>query len=305
MLYRQVIHPTLISREEDIDELMAKWKEQGYLLGVKYTKVAAQKLTKTVIETAIAGGGGLVETIRQSYSMNDLRHIPYSDENPYYSYYGEEEADQRKMSRSWNEGSRYQKLDEEGDDNESQTRQVRGRRRRAQTGSLLAITTESDSNEYEYTSDASDTYRKRGTPVRQKVYTSSSSLPRTGTVYATLPRKTRTTRPHDGNSQRLLKKQSVNKESMIVEENKRGKTVRPASVSPVKKVAKRPLKSSLDSKKELNSRTEAKRRINRKEEIKESKLQDPKVANDVKDETFTMTYVNEEKKDSKGKCQIS
>ena len=35
MLYRQVIHPTLISREEDIDELMAKWKEQGYLLGMK------------------------------------------------------------------------------------------------------------------------------------------------------------------------------------------------------------------------------------------------------------------------------
>merc|ERR1711915_39662 len=129
-------------------------------------------------------------------------------------YYGEEEADQRKMSRSWNEGSRYQKLDEEGDDNESQTRQVRGRRRRAQTGSLLAISTESDSNEYEYTSDASDTYRKRGTPVRQKVYTSSSSLPRTGTVYATLPRKTRTTRLHDGNSQRASTKQSLIKESM-------------------------------------------------------------------------------------------
>ena len=39
----------------------------------RYTKVAAERLTKTVIETAIAGGGGLVDTLRQSYSMNDLR----------------------------------------------------------------------------------------------------------------------------------------------------------------------------------------------------------------------------------------
>ena len=38
----------------------------------RYTIVAAQKLTKTVIETAIAGGGGLVDTLRHSYSMNDL-----------------------------------------------------------------------------------------------------------------------------------------------------------------------------------------------------------------------------------------
>jgi len=35
MLYRQVIHPNLISKEEHIDELMEKWKEQGYHLGVK------------------------------------------------------------------------------------------------------------------------------------------------------------------------------------------------------------------------------------------------------------------------------
>ena len=260
-----------------------------------------------MIETAIAGGGGLVETIRQSYSMDDLRQVPYSDENPYYSYYGEGRADQRIIPRSRNEGSRYQRLGEMDDDSQIQTRQVRGRRT-AKAGSLLAITTESDSNDY--TSDTSDTYRKRGTSVRQQVYTSSSSLPRTGTVYATLPRKTRTTRSLDGDIQPALKKQSVNKESMIVEESKRGKTVRSISVSPVKKVAKRPLKSTLDARKELNSRKEGNGRnrqgkINKKEDNKESELQNPKDATDLTDDTFAMTYVTEEKKDSKGKCEIS
>ena len=69
-----------------------------------------------MIETAIAGGGGLVETLRHSYSMNDLRRVPHSDENPYYSYYRESDTDQRIMPRSWHEGSRHQQLDEEGDD---------------------------------------------------------------------------------------------------------------------------------------------------------------------------------------------
>jgi len=308
MLYRQVIHPTLISKEEHIDELMEKWKEQGYHLGVKYTKVAAQKLTKTVIETAIAGGGGLVETLRHSYSMNDLRRVPHSDENPYYSYYRESDADQRIMPRSWHEGSRHQQLEEEGDDDQIQIRQVRGRRRRAQTGSLLALTNESDSNEY--ASDTSDTYRKRGTSTRQKAYTSSSSLSRTGTVYATLPRKTRSTRPIGGDNQPALKTQLVNKGSMITRENEKGKSVRPISVSPVKKMTKRPLKNTMESKKELNLKNEVKGKvrqgkITKKEPIKENKLHEPEDPDDLKGETFDMTDITDERKDSKGKCEIS
>ena len=34
-LYRQVIHPTLIKREEDIDDFVKKCKEESYSLGVK------------------------------------------------------------------------------------------------------------------------------------------------------------------------------------------------------------------------------------------------------------------------------
>ena len=35
LIYRQIIHPTLLSREEDIDDLMKRWKEQSYHLGLK------------------------------------------------------------------------------------------------------------------------------------------------------------------------------------------------------------------------------------------------------------------------------
>ena len=41
----------------------------------RYAKVAAQKLTQTVIETAIKGGGGIVQTLQRSYSMNDLNNL--------------------------------------------------------------------------------------------------------------------------------------------------------------------------------------------------------------------------------------
>jgi receptor expression-enhancing protein 1/2/3/4 len=68
-LYRQVIHPTLSHREEEIDHFVKKCKDEG----VRYTKVAAQKVTSKVIETALAGGGGLVRSLRHSYSLSDLR----------------------------------------------------------------------------------------------------------------------------------------------------------------------------------------------------------------------------------------
>ncbi len=41
----------------------------------RYAKAAAQKLTQTVIETAIKGGGGIVQTLKKSYSMNDLNNL--------------------------------------------------------------------------------------------------------------------------------------------------------------------------------------------------------------------------------------
>ena len=35
LLYRQVIHPALLTREEDIDQLLLQWRDHSYRLGVK------------------------------------------------------------------------------------------------------------------------------------------------------------------------------------------------------------------------------------------------------------------------------
>ena len=120
----------------------------------RYTKVAAERLTKTVIETAIAGGGGLVDTLRQSYSMNDLR---------------EEEIDQfdrSAMVQSWHPA-----------------REVRGeerRMRRHHTGSVLALSSDQTSQEVP---------RRRAASVRQKrVQAASSTASRPSSMYGTIPR---------------------------------------------------------------------------------------------------------------------
>jgi hypothetical protein len=125
-------------------------------LPFRYTKVAAQKLTKTVIETAIAGGGGIVETLRHSYSMNDLRRVPNSDQNSSYPYDDEDTSDGRVLPRSWHEDPRYSRFEEL--DDPVKARAVRGPRK-PQTGSLLALTSESD--QYDYPSVSKDVKRRR------------------------------------------------------------------------------------------------------------------------------------------------
>ena len=65
-------------------------------------------MTTTVIETALAGGGGLVKTLRHSYSLSDLRG----------DQHGPDEA---------SGGSVYQPLEE--DDGAVQRRTVRERSR--------------------------------------------------------------------------------------------------------------------------------------------------------------------------------
>ena len=92
--------------------MQPRWRQEGYTLGVRYTKVAAQKITKTMVETALRGGGGLVDTLRHSYSMGDLRgmegnqleYLPrdgdtYSDEGP--PYVGSEVRGYRSDSRAY------------------------------------------------------------------------------------------------------------------------------------------------------------------------------------------------------------
>jgi hypothetical protein len=180
-------------------------------LAFRYTKVAAQKITKTVIETAIAGGGGIVETLKHSYSMNDLRRVSNSDQDSSNPYDDVNTSDGRVLPRSWHQDSKYSGFEDLDDPVE--TKAVPGRRK-PQTGSLLALT--SASNKFEHESDLTDVKRKRVGSVRQTYHGTSSSLPRTGSVYATLPRKTRRTRSPQPTGKRLSSsKENIPKESEI------------------------------------------------------------------------------------------
>ena len=265
--------------------------------------MAAQKITKTVIETAIAGGGGLVETLRHSYSMNDLRRVSNSDQNPSYPYDDEDVSDGRVLPRSWHEDPRYSRFEEL--DDPVKTRSVRGRRK-PQTGSLLALTSESD--QYDYAGDSKDVKSRRGGSVRQSYHGTSSSLPRTGSVYATLPRKTRKTQSPQPVGNRLRS----SKENIPKERESIPTLNRTVSVSPIKKKKKMPPKSSFDSQMELSFKKElkprppkVKRRDVLSQKVKAEAVEVPKQDVEMIEDDFSMTYTTSDKKESTSKCVIS
>ena len=264
-----------------------------------------------MIETAIAGGGGLVDTLRHSYSMNDLRGVSNSERVSYADPYdGQGPSDGRVMPRSWHEGPRYDHKEEE--DDPVQTRAVRGRRK-PQTGSLLALTNESDQNDY--ASDSQDPRRKRGGSVRQKYHASSSSLPRSGSLYATLPRKPRKPRSPIPESQPLVRRSTLSKDNISQEESEgeiTSKLHRTVSASPVKKRTKKPPHNSIDTTLESSLEKEKKTRPMRPKRRSASSLatQAETVAlsetgDDVQEDDFSMTYSEEDKKEANKKCEIS
>ncbi|KAL1509831.1 hypothetical protein ABEB36_004510 [Hypothenemus hampei] len=68
ILYRKFVHPMLSSREHEIDEYISKAKEQSY----KQVLDLGQKGVTVLMQTALKGGGGIVNQLRKSYSLGDL-----------------------------------------------------------------------------------------------------------------------------------------------------------------------------------------------------------------------------------------
>ncbi|XP_044257860.1 receptor expression-enhancing protein 1-like isoform X2 [Tribolium madens] len=68
ILYRKFVHPALSSREQEIDEYISKAKEQSY----KQFLDLGSKGVSALMQTALKGGGGLVNQLRKSYSLSDL-----------------------------------------------------------------------------------------------------------------------------------------------------------------------------------------------------------------------------------------
>ena len=94
----------------------------------------AESVTNTVIQTALAGGGGLVKTLRHSYSVGDLSRGEQREVEEGEEY----EERERVVPRSWHEDTGYKQIQEE----KVEMRKVRGRRKDS-TSSTLSLTSES------------------------------------------------------------------------------------------------------------------------------------------------------------------
>ena len=129
-------------------------------------------MTTTVIETALAGGGGLVKTLKHSYSFSDLRDVKHEPEEASGQDEGQGQLGDRVVPRSWHEDSEYQKMEEK---ELVQMRTARGRRKES------ALSLASESAGY----GAGSEERKSGR--RRKTSSMYGSLPRTGSQYGTLP----------------------------------------------------------------------------------------------------------------------
>ncbi|GAB0099598.1 Receptor expression-enhancing protein [Sergentomyia squamirostris] len=71
-LYRKFVHPMLTRREQEIDEYLNQAKEKGYTTVLQLGSKGMNYATSVIMQTAIKGGGNLVQTLRKSYSLSDL-----------------------------------------------------------------------------------------------------------------------------------------------------------------------------------------------------------------------------------------
>ncbi|XP_024083725.1 receptor expression-enhancing protein 1 isoform X2 [Cimex lectularius] len=71
-LYRNFVHPAFQKRESEIDEMLHKAKERGYNTVLNIGSKGVSYATNVILQTAIKGGGGIMEQLRKSYSLTDL-----------------------------------------------------------------------------------------------------------------------------------------------------------------------------------------------------------------------------------------
>ncbi|XP_057364689.1 receptor expression-enhancing protein 2-like isoform X2 [Daphnia carinata] len=72
ILYRKFVHPILVKREKEIDEYLNRAKEESYKTVLELGTKGVQYASRVIMQTAINGGGGLMNTLRKSYSVGDV-----------------------------------------------------------------------------------------------------------------------------------------------------------------------------------------------------------------------------------------
>lgn len=71
-IYRAWVHPTLSENEAEIDIAINKFKSKTVQTIKQWVTTGLQRLGGVVTQTAISGGGGLMQSFQKSYSMMDL-----------------------------------------------------------------------------------------------------------------------------------------------------------------------------------------------------------------------------------------
>lgn len=72
LLYKKVVHPLLIAREKEIDELIEKTKQQGYSTFLQLFQSAFQYASHLFLHSAVKGQSLLGSQLKKSLSLNDV-----------------------------------------------------------------------------------------------------------------------------------------------------------------------------------------------------------------------------------------
>lgn len=80
VLYRKFIHPTLAKRENEIDDMISKAKEQGYSAVLTLGSKAMTSATNLAIQ-AVSRGPEMLDQIRRSYSNSDVNQVQITELN--------------------------------------------------------------------------------------------------------------------------------------------------------------------------------------------------------------------------------
>jgi len=84
IIYRRFLHPLLSARETEIDQVIDRTSKQGYERVAHYATRGASIVATSLLDTALKGGGSLVNQIRRSYNMSDisdLAELAFRDES--------------------------------------------------------------------------------------------------------------------------------------------------------------------------------------------------------------------------------
>jgi len=72
LLYKKIVHPMLVSREKDIDELIEKAKQQGYSTFLQLFSSGFNYASSLFLSSAMRGHLLLGDQLKKSFSMNDV-----------------------------------------------------------------------------------------------------------------------------------------------------------------------------------------------------------------------------------------